>query len=260
MSKTPTHESDDLTEPAPQAARLAPRLAKMAERGIYVGTSSWKYEGWLGSIYSPDRYLTRGKHSKKKFEDTCLAEYAETFSTVCGDLTFYQLPSADYWLRLFEPTPPDFLFGFKVPEHITVETWPKHARYGKVAGQANESFLDIDLFTRLFLKRLEPYAGQVGPLIFEFGTFNKATFPTPQDFYARLGSFLSSLPKGWRYAVEIRNAEYLTPGYCELLSERNVAHTFNGWTRMPRLIEQVTIPETFTADFTVARALLVKGR
>ena len=43
-------------EPAdipPQAARLAPKLHALAERGIYFGTSSWKYEGWLGSIYSP---------------------------------------------------------------------------------------------------------------------------------------------------------------------------------------------------------------
>jgi hypothetical protein len=34
---------------------------------VYFGTSSWKYEGWLGSIYTPERYLTRGKFSKKKW-------------------------------------------------------------------------------------------------------------------------------------------------------------------------------------------------
>jgi hypothetical protein len=47
-----------------QAARLAPKLRTLAAEGVYFGTSRWKYEGWLGSIYSPDRYLTRGKHSK----------------------------------------------------------------------------------------------------------------------------------------------------------------------------------------------------
>jgi hypothetical protein len=39
-------------EVPPQAARLAPKLRALTDRGIYFGTSSWKYDGWLGSIYS----------------------------------------------------------------------------------------------------------------------------------------------------------------------------------------------------------------
>ena len=66
-------------DPAPQASRLAPKLRTLADRGVYFGTSSWKYDGWLGSIYSRDRYVTRGKFSKAKFEENCLAEYAQTF-------------------------------------------------------------------------------------------------------------------------------------------------------------------------------------
>src|ERR1700734_2479599 len=108
-------EPDDIP---PQAARLAPKLHALAAAGIYFGTSSWKYEGWLGSIYSEERYLTRGKFSKKRFEDTCLSEYAATFPTVCGDFAFYQFPTEQYWAKLFDATPDSFLFGFKVPEDI----------------------------------------------------------------------------------------------------------------------------------------------
>jgi uncharacterized protein YecE (DUF72 family) len=72
--------------------------------------------------------------------------------------------------------------------------------------------------------------------------------------------FLASPPRGWRYAVEVRNADYLVPDYCTLLSEHNVAHVYNTWTRMPALEDQALVPETFTADFTVVRALLAKGR
>ena len=36
----------------PQATRLAPKLRTLADRGVYSGTSSWKYDGWIGSIYS----------------------------------------------------------------------------------------------------------------------------------------------------------------------------------------------------------------
>jgi uncharacterized protein YecE (DUF72 family) len=244
----------------PQAARLAPKLRALADRGIYFGTSSWKYDGWLGSIYCEDRYRTRGKFSNAKFEQDCLAEYAETFPAVCGDLTFYQFPTEQYWAKLFDATPRNFVFGFKVPEEITVSTWPTHARYGRRAGLANESFLDPLTFERFFTARLAPYGQRVGPLIFEFGTFNKSTFATRADFMARLEPFLGSLPQGFRYAVEIRNQEYLRPDYLQLLASHNVAHVFNAWTRMPSLDEQSRLPEAFTADFTVARALLRCGQ
>ena len=49
-----------------QAARLAPRLRALADRGIYFDTSNWNYQDWLGSIYTPGRYATRGKFSRKK--------------------------------------------------------------------------------------------------------------------------------------------------------------------------------------------------
>ncbi len=244
----------------PQAARLAPKLRAWADRGVYFGTSSWKYDGWLGSIYREDRYLTRGKFSNAKFEANCLAEYALTFPTVCGDLTFYQFPSEQYWAKLFDATPGSFVFGFKVPEEITVSTWPKHARYGRRAGLDNEHFLDTETLQRFFTARLVPYGTRVGPLIFEFGTFNKSTFATPGDFMKRLDPFLRSLPPGFRYAVEIRNRDYLRPDYLALLASHNVAHVFNGWTRMPPLDEQSRLPEAFTADFAVVRALLRCGR
>ncbi len=120
-----------------QAARLAPMLKSLAAQGIYFGTSSWKYEGWLGSIYTPERYATRGKFSRRKFEEECLAEYAETFPAVGGDFSFYQFPAPEYWHRLFGGSPRSLLFGLKVPEEITVANWPGHARYG--AGRARRT-------------------------------------------------------------------------------------------------------------------------
>src|SRR5207248_4380852 len=127
----------------------------------FFGTSSWKYQGWLGSVYSEERYKTRGKFSKKKFEEACLAEYALTFPTVCGDFAFYQFPTSDYWRRLFEGTPPSLTIGLKVPETITVARWPKHARYGEKAGQENQAFLDAALLRSQFTRPLEPFAERV---------------------------------------------------------------------------------------------------
>ena len=243
----------------PQATQLGPRLRALADQGIYFGTSSWKYEGWLGSIYTPGRYSSRGKFSQRKFEAECLAEYAEVFPVVCGDFSFYQFPTPDFWRQLFGETPRSLRFAFKVPEEITVAIWPGHARYGSRANRANGSFLDARLFDLEFARPLEPYRDRVAVLIFEFGTIPKAVL-SAREFIGRLDAFLGALPGGFRHAVEIRNPEYLSPGYFDMLSAHGVAHVFNAWTRMPDPSAQAELTGAFTADFTVVRALLRPGR
>jgi len=48
--------------------QLAAGLAELARAQLYVGTSSWKYEGWLGTVYQSERYSSRGRFSKAQFE------------------------------------------------------------------------------------------------------------------------------------------------------------------------------------------------
>jgi hypothetical protein len=45
----------------PFRTALAEKLKRAAGQGVFFGTSSWKYEGWLGQIYTPERYLRRGR-------------------------------------------------------------------------------------------------------------------------------------------------------------------------------------------------------
>ncbi len=245
-----------LFDTGPDRTDLARRLNSLAAENICIGTSSWKYEGWLDQIYSRDRYRTRGKFSKQRFDAECLAEYAETFPIVCGDFSFYQFPSPEYWKKLFSSAPASLQFALKVPEEVTCEVFPKHARYGPRAGQKNESFLNAEALRALFLEPLAPYAARVSPLIFEFG----ARSTTPIAFIDQLDHFLGALPEGFRYSVEVRNREFLAPRYFDSLRAHHVAHVFNSWTRMPPIGEQAAIPGAFTADFTVARALLRPGR
>jgi uncharacterized protein YecE (DUF72 family) len=245
---------------SPLRARLEAKLARLARQGILVGTSSWKYEGWLGTIYTPERYFTRGKLSRKKFEEQCIAEYAEVFPVVCGDFAFYQFPTETFWAKLFSTAPPQLQWAFKVPEEITVKQWPGHARYGARAGLENENFLNAELFRRLFLDALAPYQGRVRALIFEFGAMSKKVMPGVDAFTSALNRFFSELPEGWRYSVEIRNPEFLDADYFSCLRAYNVAHVYNAWTRMPELQKQLAIEDAQTADFIVARALLKYGR
>jgi uncharacterized protein YecE (DUF72 family) len=240
--------------------RLNARLAALATENIFIGTSSWKYEGWIGQIYSRSRYQTRGRFSLKRFNDECLSEYAETFPIVCGDFSFYQFPSPDYWRKLFGASPPTLQFAFKAPEEVTVKQFPRHPRYGPRAGDDNSSFLDAELFQTSFLDLLAPYRPRVATLILEFGSFAKQCYPDVGAFLEELDPFLAALPRDFRYAVEIRNPDFLSPEYFVCLRSHCVAHVFNAWTRMPEIGVQMHLRDVHTADFTVARALLRRGR
>jgi uncharacterized protein YecE (DUF72 family) len=235
---------------------LKSRLASLAARHIYVGGSSWKYPGWLGQIYSPSKYEVRGRFSKKRFEETCLSEYAEVFPAVCGDFAFYQFPTEEFWAKLFRQTPETFRWGFKVPEQITVPVWPVHPRYGAQAGRENPDYLNTEMFERSLLDALKSYRQQLGVLIFEF-TRQHTELP---QFVGSLDRFLDRLPEGWRYAVEIRNPEFLAAEYFDCLRAHGVSHVYNAWARMPEIREQMSIAGSDTAETIVARALLRRGR
>jgi uncharacterized protein YecE (DUF72 family) len=225
--------------PAPEPeikSILAARLQSLARRNIFIGTSSWKYPGWIGEIYSPHRYP-----NNKRFEAECLSEYAETFPIVCGDFAFYQFPSPQFWQKLFALVPESFRFAFKAPQEITIPRL---------------SFLNAELFQSQFLDLLLPYAARVPLIIFEFGAMSL----TMLEFLAVLKPFLAKLPPDFRYAIEIRNPEFLDEPYLELLRGHGIAHVFNAWTRMPPLLEQLEHPGVFTSPFTVTRALLTPGR
>jgi uncharacterized protein YecE (DUF72 family) len=235
---------------------LGKRLRALAEQRIFIGTSSWKYDGWLDQIYTRERYLSRGKFSQKQFEAECLKEFAETFPIVCGDFSFYQFPTPEFWKKLFSGAPETLKFALKVPEEMTVEVFPRHPRYGAKAGRTNEAYLNADAFRAMFLEPLEPYRSRIACLIFEFG----ARGTPAKEFVGQIAPFFEALPPTFRYSVEVRNREYLVPIYFDALKEHRAAHVLNAWTKMPPLEEQIAMTGVFTTDFTVVRALLRAGR
>ncbi len=244
-------------------APLARRLGDLARRGVHIGTSSWKYPGWLGKVYDPARYATRGKIAKARFDRDCLKEYAGVFPAVGGDFSFYQFPSDSTWQHLFEKVPEGFKFGLKAPEEITAERFSKQARYGARAGQDNPGFMDAGLLKARFLDPLEPHRDKVGVIMFEFGQVHRGPLAEVERFTDALDAMLTDLPTDrFRFAVELRNRAFLDApdDYLACLRTHRVAHCFNSWTRMPPVEEQLRIPGIFTADHAAARFLLRPGR
>ena len=236
-------------------------VVDLAETGVFIGTSSWKYPGWRGTLYDEARYVWRGRFSKTRFDRFCLAEYAEIFSTVSVDAAYYKFPDQRFWEGLVPHVPLNFLFSLKVTDEITVKRFPNLRRFGARAGQSNPNFLNADLFASGFLAACEPFRQNIGLLILEFSRFQPNDFSRGRDFVEALDTFLGRLPKGWRYGVEIRNRHFLHDAYFSTLARRGAAHVYNSWADMPPVSEQLALAGSRTnPDFSGARFLLKPGR
>ena len=241
---------------------VKPALDRLADSGIYVGTSSWKYPGWLGQLYSPERYEYRGKVAKSRFEKNCLDEYAEVFPSVCVDASFYRFPGDKYLQGLADQVPDGFRFSHKVTDTITIKHFPNHRRHGEFAGKDNPYYLDANIFLKSFLQPLEPHRDKTGIIMFEFSRFYKRDYEHGRDFVNDLDEFLGKLPTAdWDFGVEIRNASFLEQPYFDVLAQHQVGHVYNQWQRMPALAEQLALcaPDRDTAPVG-SRLLLKCGR
>jgi uncharacterized protein YecE (DUF72 family) len=94
---------------------------------------------------------------------------------------------------------------------------------------------------------------KLGPLLFQFGYFNKKAFLGVNDFLARLVPFLKKLPKGYRFALEIRNKNWLVPQFVEALRERQIALSLVDHVWMPRPKQLFDRFDPITTDFTYVR-------
>lgn len=177
------------------------------------------------------------------------------------DAAYYTFPRVEYLQGLADQVPDDFRFGFKVTDLVTIKKFPNHARHGAKAGQVNADFLNADLFATAFLKPCEEIRPKIGVLIFEFSRFWPSDYEHGRDFVADLDKFLGNLPKGWPYAIEMRNKGWLREEYFACLAKHGVTHVFNSWDAMPPVSEQMTLPGSVTNPaMLAARFLLKPGR
>lgn len=228
---------------------------KFLKHRWYFGTSSWKYEGWKGLIYQ-ENYK-----SDKSFQDECLREYGLQFTCVGVDHTYYHWPSQKGFLKYAEQTPDHFQFVLKATDKVTVLKYPNLPRYGKDSGKPNPFFLDASLFSEKFLTPLLPVKEKIGPIMFEFSQFHLDSFRRGSEFVEKLDQFLEKIVKNtdFKFAVEIRNSNWLHPSYFDCLVRHQVGHVFNSWSRMPLIQEQLEKARGYSLPFIVSRLLLKPG-
>lgn len=206
---------------------MGPQPANARDR-VYLGTSSFTAAGWEKSFYSPG--LDKSEY---------LRFYAQEFPTVELDVTFYRVPTARMIQSWYAKTPPAFTFAVKAPQAITHEKTLVGCR------EEMEQFIGV----------MQGLREKLGPVLLQFPYFSKNTFSSSQGFLARLDPFLASLPKGPRYAVEIRNKWWISPVLMELLRGHGVAFALidHPWMHPPKdLFGRV---DPLTTDFTYIRWL-----
>lgn len=203
---------------------------------IRLGTSSWFFPGWRGLVYDrlyPEVALSR--HG--------LAAYGEIplLRTVSLDRTFYApISTADYQ-RYACQVPDAFSFVVKAPALVCDALKRDEDGRGRVA---NPHFLDPGIAAREFIVPcLDGLGHKAGPLVFQISPLPRELVEDCATLVERLSVFFSALPTrlGTRrplYALELRNAELLTPRLMKMLAAAGVRYCVGLHDRMPEVERQ----------------------
>jgi len=222
-------------------------------RGLLrLGTCSWKYDSWKGLIYEPGKVYRA---------DDYLADYARHLDSVEVDQWFWslfggvpRLPEPAVVKRYAASVPDDFVFTVKAPNALTLTHYYAKRPQDRtgLAGTPNPYFLDRDLLRR-FLDALAPLESKLGPVMFQFEYLNKQKMPSKEAFFERLGEFIDRAPKGFPYAVEIRNPNYYSPAFFAFLKERDLGFVYLDGYYMPPIGEVFEKYKPRPASFEVVR-------
>jgi uncharacterized protein YecE (DUF72 family) len=183
----------------------------MAE--LFIGTSGWVYPHWRGAFYPNGLAQTRW-----------LDFYSQNFKTVEVNNSFYRLPSRATFESWYEQTPDGFVFSVKGNRFIT------HMRKLK----------SVEEPLRRFFEAVEGLRDKAKVILWQLPPMLKADAE-------RLRSFLSQLPKGYKYAVEFRHHSWWSDNESiRVLEEFGCAFCIPSAPMLPKAI-------LVTADFSYIR-------
>lgn len=204
---------------------------------IALGTSSWSHRGWVGPFYPPG---TRPAGF--------LGYYSRRFPVVEADVTYYRVPSREMISGWVERTPPGFRIAAKFPRSVV------HAGSGPLPDAcklltAEAGGRDLDRF----LEAMEALGARVGPLLIQLPRFSVREFREPGPLLERLARFLQRLPSTFRYAVEVRNTDWIQAPLLELLREHRSALAITEFPGMAHPWTRGLGEELLTSDICYVR-------
>jgi uncharacterized protein YecE (DUF72 family) len=221
---------------------------------IFMGTASDRYAGWIGQIYSMERYegrisrRTNTVGGKSFVEETLpvesVEEYFEHFRVLEIDYTFYSLlmdedgrpTRALHTLRGYrQHMKENDRVVLKVPQMISAQKVRQSNKYAE-----NQMYLNADMFSKRFYEpAVEVFGGALSGLIFEQEYQRKQDRVPVKKMAEDLDRFFESVPKDTRYHIELRTDAYLSSPVFEVLEKHGVGQVLSHWTWLPPLRKQL---------------------
>lgn len=235
------------------------RLGRRLPHGVYLGTSSWSFGGWRDLVYGTDA-------SEASLARDGLPAYAQhpLLRAVGIDRSFYRPLSAAQFAAYAAQVPESFRFLVKAPAQITDAL---ERAEGGAPARDNPDFLDPTLATERFVAPAMAGLGErAGPLVFQL-----SPLPPPavraaagRALVERLGAFLAALPREVAgrqplYAVEVRNAELLTPRLVHALRAAGARLCLGLHARMPDAARQSAALRAMDADDAAGEHWTLRG-
>ena len=84
---------------------------------------------------------------------------------------------------------------------------------------------------------------KLGPIVFQFPFFNRSIFRDRHEFLDRLVPFLTKLPEGHRFAIEMRNRNWLNAEFADVLRDHRIALVLQDRSFMPSPAELCPLPK-----------------
>ncbi len=213
-------------------------LARQLPRDLRLGTSSWHFPGWRGLVWAD--VAAPGDLSRHG-----LTAYAQhpLLGTVGIDRSFYAPLSARQYAAYAQQVPENFRFMVKAPSLVTSQWLPGE---GGFRGGNNPDFMAIAYAIEQFVApALEGLGHKAGPLLFQFPPLGRTLTRAPERFIAQLQEFLSGLPKGPHYAVELRDDRIITRRFFASLKEAGARYCVGVHPRMPAVAVQAAAMSGF---------------
>lgn len=225
--------------PAPSDPALAVLRAALPAR-LRLGTSSWSYPGWTGSVWA-ERY------PETRLSKQGLPAYAQhpLLRTVSLDRAFYQPLDAGQYARYAAQVPEDFRFVVKAPGLVADALQRDESGRGQAV---NPRFLDPELALRACAEPvLEGLGPKLGALVFQLSPLPEILLRDRANLLRRIGAMLQALPdlRGSApdavLAVELRNAELLGPDLAAMLRAHGATYCLGLHAKMPPIEDQLPV-------------------
>ncbi len=178
---------------------------------VYIGTSGWHYNHWLGLFYPPDI----SGYNELRF-------HAQHFNTVENNSSFYRIAKESTYKTWFRMTPDDYKFSIKLNKLIT-------------HGYRLELNEEVAEKVHYILTSTQVLKGKLGAIVIQLPPSFRFDVEKLEHFLAFFQAEIQAQAYKFDVAIEFRNKYWFTDEVYVLLKRHNVALVAGQSSRYPEV-------------------------